>query len=158
MHGDLTMRRAGRQRRVSSGAAASLAATSISQWPCYLKAATLICPSRCCLTSSQQIAPPSHGDVDRCQEHLRAASLQQVQGVPRTTWTAPWLQDAAKKLNLGLSVLKRLCRDIGLVRWPYRKRHSLANVISKTQRFLVSLHLPLHGTIGCAGVEPAGCS
>ena len=64
-----------------------------------------------------------------------------------TRFSALWLQDAAKKLNLGLSVLKRLCRDIGLVRWPYRKRHSLANVISKTQRFLVSPHLPLHGML-----------
>lgn len=46
------------------------------------------------------------------------------------------IQDAAKKLNLGLSVLKRVCRDIGLVRWPYRKRQSLTTVISKTERFL----------------------
>lgn len=63
--------------------------------------------------------------------------MHQVQ-CRRTNTCSTRLQDAAKKLNLGLSVLKRVCRDIGLVRWPYRKRQSLTNVISKTQRFLVS--------------------
>ena len=46
-------------------------------------------------------------------------------------------QVAAKKLNLGLTVLKRVCREIGLVRWPYRKRKSIENVISQTHDFLV---------------------
>ncbi len=48
---------------------------------------------------------------------------------------------------MGLSVLKRVCRDIGLVRWPYRKRQSLNNVISKTQTFLVST-VRLHCVVG----------
>jgi RWP-RK domain len=65
----------------------------------------------------------------------------------RTQRSSCGLQDAAKKLNLGLSVLKRVCRDIGLVRWPYRKRNSLANVISKTQRFLVNTQLLLQPLI-----------
>ena len=40
-------------------------------------------------------------------------------------------------LGIGLSVLKRVCRTIGLARWPYRKRQSLRNVIEQTKMYLV---------------------
>lgn len=42
-------------------------------------------------------------------------------------------------------MLKRVCRTIGLARWPYRKRQSLRNVVEQTKLYLnVSgcLHLP----------------
>ncbi|KAL3138874.1 hypothetical protein ABBQ32_005702 [Trebouxia sp. C0010 RCD-2024] len=47
------------------------------------------------------------------------------------------LADAAKSLDIGLSVMKRLCRNLGLARWPYRTRSSLRAVIEKTERYLV---------------------
>ena len=47
------------------------------------------------------------------------------------------LQDAAKALDVGLSVMKRACRNLGLARWPYRTRSSLRAVIEKTERYLV---------------------
>lgn len=46
-------------------------------------------------------------------------------------------QEAAKQLGIGLSVLKRVCREKGLVRWPFRKRKSLNNVMQQTKTFLV---------------------
>ena len=46
-------------------------------------------------------------------------------------------QEAAGTLGIGLSVLKRVCRTIGLARWPYRKRQSLRNVIEQTKKYLV---------------------
>ena len=59
------------------------------------------------------------------------------------------LQEAATHLGIGLSVLKRVCRTIGLARWPYRKRQSLRNVIEQTKLYLVSTGpgflCPLHG-------------
>lgn len=49
----------------------------------------------------------------------------------------PWdLQEAAAQLGIGLSVLKRVCRTIGLARWPYRKRQSLRNVVEQTKLYL----------------------
>jgi RWP-RK domain len=33
-------------------------------------------------------------------------------------------------------VLKRVCRTIGLARWPYRKRQSLRNVVEQTKLYL----------------------
>ena len=45
-------------------------------------------------------------------------------------------QEAAAQLGIGLSVLKRVCRTIGLARWPYRKRQSLRNVVEQTKLYL----------------------
>ena len=33
-------------------------------------------------------------------------------------------------------MLKRVCRTIGLARWPYRKRQSLRNVVEQTKLYL----------------------
>ena len=45
------------------------------------------------------------------------------------------VQEAAQQLKIGLSVLKRICRQMGLARWPYRTRQSLRGVIAKTQEY-----------------------
>lgn len=39
------------------------------------------------------------------------------------------------KLKVGLSVLKRICRQMGLARWPFRTRQSLRGVIAKTREY-----------------------
>ena len=39
---------------------------------------------------------------------------------------------------MGVSVLKRICRDLGLARWPFRKRQSITHAITKTQQYLVT--------------------
>lgn len=46
------------------------------------------------------------------------------------------IQEAARHLGIGLSVLKRVCREMGLVRWPFRKRQSINNVMQQTKTFL----------------------
>lgn len=46
------------------------------------------------------------------------------------------MQEAASQLGIGLSVLKRVCRAIGLARWPFRKRQSLRNVMEQTKLYL----------------------
>lgn len=45
------------------------------------------------------------------------------------------MQEAAQQLKVGLSVLKRICRQMGLARWPFRTRQSLRGVIAKTQEY-----------------------
>ena len=40
---------------------------------------------------------------------------------------------AAKQLNIGLSVFKKQCREVGIQRWPYRKLKSLQKMISDFQ-------------------------
>ena len=89
MHDDVTMCRAGTQRRLSSGAAASQAATSTSQSPCYLRAATSTCPSRCSRTTIEyngahvfMTIPVSLRDI--CEPMLTAAEAERQEPCTRT--------------------------------------------------------------------------
>ncbi|XP_020700072.1 protein RKD2-like [Dendrobium catenatum] len=40
---------------------------------------------------------------------------------------------AAMEMNIGLTVLKKRCRDLGITRWPHRKLKSLNTLISNIQ-------------------------
>lgn len=42
-------------------------------------------------------------------------------------------EEAAKKLGVGLTVLKRICRKFGVPRWPYRKLKSLDRLITNVE-------------------------
>lgn len=46
------------------------------------------------------------------------------------------VQDAAKQLNVGMTTLKKICRDVGLTRWPFRKRFSIERLIERTKYFI----------------------
>ncbi|KAK9867528.1 hypothetical protein WJX84_012299 [Apatococcus fuscideae] len=47
------------------------------------------------------------------------------------------MQAAAVEMGVGMSVLKRVCRGLGLARWPFRLRQSLRAVISQTELYMV---------------------
>ncbi|CAL9051165.1 unnamed protein product [Musa banksii] len=40
---------------------------------------------------------------------------------------------AAKEMNVGLTVLKKRCRELGIARWPHRKMKSLKSLIRNVQ-------------------------
>lgn len=46
--------------------------------------------------------------------------------------------EASRNLNIGLTVLKKKCREFGIPRWPHRKIKSLDSLIHDLQVF--SLH------------------
>jgi len=43
------------------------------------------------------------------------------------------ISQAAKELNVGLTHLKKRCRDLGIQRWPHRKLMSLQTLIKNVQ-------------------------
>ncbi|XP_078444242.1 protein RKD1-like [Wolffia australiana] len=43
------------------------------------------------------------------------------------------ITEAAKQLNMGLTQLKKKCRELGIPRWPHRKMKSLRALISNVQ-------------------------
>ncbi|KAE9609630.1 putative transcription factor Nin-like family [Lupinus albus] len=43
------------------------------------------------------------------------------------------ITQAAKELNVGLTLLKKRCRDLGIRRWPHRKLMSLQTLINNVQ-------------------------
>ncbi|KAL0037566.1 hypothetical protein WJX77_002872 [Trebouxia sp. C0004] len=61
------------------------------------------------------------------------------------------LAEAAKSLDVGLSVMKRVCRTLGLARWPYRTRASLQSVIEKTEKYLADRRLDHEEGEACSG-------
>jgi hypothetical protein len=46
------------------------------------------------------------------------------------------IAEASKNLNVGLTVLKRKCREFGIPRWPHRKIKSLDSLIHDLQVLL----------------------
>jgi hypothetical protein len=47
------------------------------------------------------------------------------------------VKQAAEELNVGLTHLKRKCREVGIPRWPHRKVKSLELLIKNAQVFLL---------------------
>lgn len=45
--------------------------------------------------------------------------------------------EASKNLNIGLTVLKKKCREFGIPRWPHRKIKSLDGLIRDLQVLLI---------------------
>lgn len=45
------------------------------------------------------------------------------------------ISEAAKRLGVGATVLKKRCRRLGIPRWPYRKLKSLDNVCSNLEKY-----------------------
>ncbi|GLJ33331.1 hypothetical protein SUGI_0670610 [Cryptomeria japonica] len=48
------------------------------------------------------------------------------------------ITQAAKELKVGLTVLKKRCREFGIPRWPHRKMKSLGNLINNIQELVKS--------------------
>lgn len=66
------------------------------------------------------------------------------------------IMQAARELNVGLTLLKKRCRELGIPRWPHRKMKSLQSLIKNVQVFLLSpISLPqlrVHNALGQIGV------
>jgi hypothetical protein len=43
------------------------------------------------------------------------------------------ITQASKELKVGLTVLKKRCREFGIPRWPHRKMKSLESLINNIQ-------------------------
>ncbi|KAG4170891.1 hypothetical protein ERO13_A12G177800v2 [Gossypium hirsutum] len=67
----------------------------------------------------------------RCKEDQRKAKLLSRKVISQYFYM-PIIQ-AAKKLNVGLTLLKKRCRELGIRRWPHRKLTSLRTLINNVQ-------------------------
>ncbi len=45
------------------------------------------------------------------------------------------IEEAAKSLGIGQTMLKHYCRKFGIPRWPYRKRQSVVILIQSIEEF-----------------------
>ncbi|DBA96604.1 TPA: hypothetical protein ACH3X1_015466 [Trebouxia sp. C0004] len=82
----------------------------------------------------------------RRNEAITAQPVRNSQGLARQGLTMTFLEEggyfdlpikeAAIKLRLGITTLKRVCRSNGMTRWPFRKRNSLGRLIDRTKQVL----------------------
>lgn len=72
------------------------------------------------------------------------------------------IMQAARELNVGLTLLKKRCRELGIPRWPHRKMKSLQSLIKNVQVFLLSplslsLSIPTASRSQCSGSDIGVC-
>ncbi|WRX18992.1 RWP-RK domain - like 5 [Theobroma cacao] len=68
----------------------------------------------------------------RCREEKCSSSTMLSRKVISQYFYLPITQ-AAKELNVGLTLLKKRCRELGIRRWPHRKLMSLQTLIRNVQ-------------------------
>jgi hypothetical protein len=95
-----------------------------------------------CYTEEEKEAVSSNNKVV-----VRAAGQQAVRSPEEQVLTfelvsqyfyMPIMQ-AARELNVGLTLLKKRCRELGIPRWPHRKMKSLQSLIKNVQVCFSSL-------------------
>ncbi|KAJ7978432.1 RWP-RK domain-containing protein [Quillaja saponaria] len=70
--------------------------------------------------------------VKRCREERSSCSKMLSRKTISQYFYMPITQ-AAKELNVGLTLLKKRCRELGIRRWPHRKLMSLQTLIKNVQ-------------------------
>ncbi|KAJ7965329.1 putative RWP-RK domain-containing protein [Quillaja saponaria] len=76
------------------------------------------------------VGPFQNCDINFASEHL-------INGAPMLIENGSYfdvpITKAAKEMNVGLTVLKRRCRDLNITRWPHRKIKSLKSLINNVK-------------------------
>ncbi|CAN6268910.1 unnamed protein product [Urochloa humidicola] len=74
--------------------------------------------------SDKELAPPVQKQPRANRKHIDSITLAEI---------APYfhlpIREASKTLKIGVSILKRKCRNYGIPRWPHRKIKSLDSLI-----------------------------
>lgn len=73
------------------------------------------------LDGRAQVSTPCCPIMSPIQSRLCMRDLQPFFRMP--------ISNAARELNVGVTVLKKTCRSLGVSRWPYRKLHSMRKLI-----------------------------
>ncbi|KAK9810570.1 hypothetical protein WJX73_001445 [Symbiochloris irregularis] len=98
---------------------------------------------------------------DRASSEEVAASSEEV---ARLSWALldrggylqMTIQEAAARLQVGLTSLKKLCRRNGIARWPHRTRARWNNTLCKTDHFFRSSDRMQGLLVPCAPALPKG--
>lgn len=69
------------------------------------------------------------GGVPLPEEELRRTLLKELANRP--------LKEAARELGLGVSTFKKLCREAGVPRWPFRQLESLARTQQRMEAWAI---------------------
>ena len=107
--------------------------------------------------------PPSNGEVNvnraRARSNSTSERITEITLHELSQYFHMPITQASKELKVGLTVLKKRCREFGIPRWPHRKMKSLESLINNIQvsnyvpENSVFEHLVILGPIICEHVS-----
>ena len=80
--------------------------------------------------------------VERKMKRCSSSSMLSKQAISQYFYMP--ITQAAKELNVGLTLLKKRCRELGIRRWPHRKLMSLQTLIRNVKVYPLSLSPYMH--------------
>ncbi|KAM7260999.1 hypothetical protein ACFE04_026474 [Oxalis oulophora] len=83
------------------------------------------------LTDHQQLDQP--GMTDAKKKRAAAEDIAKISLDDLIKYFDVPITEASRNLNVGLTVLKKRCRELGIPRWPHRKIKSLDSLINNLQ-------------------------
>ncbi|KAL5981169.1 hypothetical protein ACLOJK_029090 [Asimina triloba] len=83
---------------------------------------------RCRAESGEEIYEDSNEKKSEKQREDKSISFNEL-----SQYFYMPITQAAKEMNVGLTLLKKRCRDLGIPRWPHRKMKSLQTLIKNVQ-------------------------
>lgn len=89
-------------------------------------------PLLCCYTEEEKEVSSNTTVVVRAGQQVRAEEPVLTFELVSQYFYMPIMQ-AARELNVGLTLLKKRCRELGIPRWPHRKMKSLQSLIKNVQ-------------------------
>ncbi|KAF9606137.1 hypothetical protein IFM89_023190 [Coptis chinensis] len=72
-------------------------------------------------------------EVNVCRQRKTVSSCNEISRKSISRYFYMPITQAAKELNIGLTLLKKRCRELGISRWPHRKLMSLQTLIKNFQ-------------------------
>ncbi|KAJ4714367.1 RWP-RK domain containing protein [Melia azedarach] len=89
--------------------------------------------ARCEDSGSQQIEQCATGNMDKKKKRAASQDVARIDLKDLEKYFDLPILEASKNLNVGLTVLKKKCREFGIPRWPHRKIKSLDGLIHELQ-------------------------
>ncbi|KAM7250805.1 hypothetical protein ACFE04_022688 [Oxalis oulophora] len=90
------------------------------------------------LSNNQYLDQTTHainiGQKDIKQKKRKAANVKEISLEELVKYFDRTILEASRDLNIGLTLLKKRCREFGILRWPNRKIKSLDNLIRLLQK------------------------
>ncbi|KAG7950217.1 hypothetical protein I3843_13G101000 [Carya illinoinensis] len=85
------------------------------------------------LSEDQQIGWKSAGIVDNKKKRVASEHIASIALSDLTKYFDLPITEASRNLKVGLTVLKKKCRELGIPHWPHRKIKSLDGLIHPIQ-------------------------
>ncbi|KAL6224393.1 hypothetical protein ACLB2K_003248 [Fragaria x ananassa] len=89
-------------------------------------------------SDDQESGRQSPGNIEKKNRRAASERISKITLPDLVKYFDIPIVEASRSLNVGLTVLKKKCREFGIPRWPHRKIKSLDSLIRDLQSFIVT--------------------